>query len=183
MRAAKVLHVQSKLKDCKGNSKQTWKILNECTGRTAKNENVEKINSNGKITEIPLEIANEFNNFFIKVGQEISDGVPTIERNAESYLIPPVIPVPFSMQNVTPEYLIKIVRDLKPKNSCDIDGVSSKMIKLVINEITVPLSHIFNLSLSKGDFPSIPWPMTFTLMTEAIREKSCEKKMMVWCHI
>ena len=154
MRAAKVLHVQSKLKDCKGNSKQTWKILNECTGRTAKNENVEKINSNGKITEIPLEIANEFNNFFIKVGQEISDGVPTIERNAESYLIPPVIPVPFSMQNVTPEYLIKIVRDLKPKNSCDIDGVSSKMIKLVINEITVPLSHIFNLSLSKGDFPS-----------------------------
>ena len=154
LRAAKIFHIQSKLKNCKGNSKQTWQILNECTGRTVKKENVDKIISNGSITEIPLEIANEFNNFFIKVGQEISDSVPTIDRNPESYLIPPVIQSPFSLQNVTPEYLVKIVRDLKPKNSTDIDGVSTKMIKIVINEIKIPLSHIFNLSLASGDFPS-----------------------------
>jgi len=154
LRAAKILHVQAKLKDCKGNSKQTWKILNECTGRTTKKENVDKITSNGTITENPLEIANEFNNFFVKVGKEISDSVPTIERQPESYLVPPVIPIPFNLQNVTPDYLVKIVKDLKSKTSTDIDGVSSKMIKLVISEIKVPLSHIFNLSLSSGEFPS-----------------------------
>jgi hypothetical protein len=153
LRAAKILHIQTKLRACKGNSKQTWQILNECTGRTVKNENVDKIFSNGSVTEDPLEIANEFNNFFVKVGQDISDSVPTIDRSPESYLVPPVISTPFNMQNVTPEYLVKIVKDLKSKNSNDIDGVSSKMIKLVIQEIKIPLSHIFNLSLLSGDFP------------------------------
>jgi hypothetical protein len=34
------------------------------------------------------------------------------------------------------------------------DGVSSKMIKFIANEIAVPLSHIFNVSLSSGVFPA-----------------------------
>ncbi len=33
-------------------------------------------------------------------------------------------------------------------------GVSTRMIKAVGNEIAIPLSHIFNLSLSNGVFPS-----------------------------
>jgi len=154
LRAAKILFIKSKLKDCKGNAKETWKILNECTGRTAKNVKIEKIISNGAITEVPLDIANEFNNFFIKVGQEISDNVPIIDKSPESYLVPPVIINQFNMQNVTPEYLVKTVKDMASKNSTDMDGVSSKMIKFVINVINVPLAHIFNLSLESGIFPA-----------------------------
>jgi len=154
LRAAKILHIKNKLLDCKGNAKETWKILNECTGRTAKNVKIEKIISNGTLTEVPIEIANEFNNFFIKVGQEISDNIPTIDRTPESYLVPPLIDNQFHMQNVTPEYIVKIVKDLASKNSKDIDGVSSKMIKYVINVICLPLAHIFNLSLNSGIFPT-----------------------------
>jgi hypothetical protein len=40
------------------------------------------------------------------------------------------------------------------KNSADMDGVSSKMIKFIIAEISLPLAHIFNLSLTSGIFPS-----------------------------
>jgi len=127
--------------------------LNECTGRNAKNFKIDKITSNGALTDVPLEIANEVNNFFIKVGQEILDNVPNVDRTPESYLVPPMIINQFNMQNVTPEYIIKIVKDLASKNSKDIDGVSSKMIKYVINEICIPLAHIFNLSLNSGIFP------------------------------
>jgi hypothetical protein len=42
----------------------------------------------------------------------------------------------------------------KPKNSNDAQGVSTKMIKYIGNEISIPLAHIFNLSLSMGVFPS-----------------------------
>ncbi len=45
--------------------------------------------SNGNITLVPLEIANEFNNFFVKVGQDISDSVPTIDKSPESFLDTP----------------------------------------------------------------------------------------------
>jgi hypothetical protein len=55
--------------------------------------------------------------------------------------------------NTTPEHVLKIIKKFKPKNSCDIHGVSTKMIKFIGPEIALPLSHIFNLSLSTGQFP------------------------------
>ena len=98
-------------------------------------------------------MANEFNNFFVKVGQEISDSVPNIEKKPEDYLSTPDNAQLLNLQNVTPEYIVKIVKELASKNSSDIDGMSSKMIKFIAPEISVPLSHIFNASLETGIFP------------------------------
>ncbi len=61
---------------------------------------------------------------------------------------------PLILQNTTPEHSCKIIKKFQPKQSCDIHGVSTKMIKFIGQEIAVPLSHIFNLSLSTGNFPS-----------------------------
>ncbi|MFN9952520.1 MAG: RNA-directed DNA polymerase, partial [bacterium] len=58
------------------------------------------------------------------------------------------------LQNTTPEHVKKIIKNLKPKQSQDAQGVSTKMIKFIGNEIAAPLSHIFNLSLATGEFPS-----------------------------
>ncbi len=58
------------------------------------------------------------------------------------------------LQNTTPGHIIKTIKNFKPKNSSDAQGVSTKMIKYIGNEIAIPLAHIFNLSLSTGVFPS-----------------------------
>jgi hypothetical protein len=62
--------------------------------------------------------------------------------------------VPLNLQNTTREHVIAITKQMAAKNSSDFDGVSSKMIKFVINEIATPLAHIFNRSLTSGIFPS-----------------------------
>jgi hypothetical protein len=41
------------------------------------------------------------------------------------------------------------------KTSCDLDGISTKLLKHIISEICLPLAHIFNLSTSTGIFPSM----------------------------
>jgi len=56
--------------------------------------------------------------------------------------------------NTTPEHVTKIIKKLQPKYSFDIQGVSTKMIKHIVNEIAAPLSHIFNISLRSGTFPA-----------------------------
>ena len=58
------------------------------------------------------------------------------------------------MQNTTPEHVKKVIRQLKAKQSSDANGVSSKMIRFIGDEIANPLSHIFNISLNNGVFPS-----------------------------
>jgi len=47
-----------------------------------------------------------------------------------------------------------VIKSLAPKFSCDIQGINTKMIKFHGGELAVILSHIFNLSLEKGEFPS-----------------------------
>ncbi len=54
------------------------------------------------------------------------------------------------MQNTTPKHIQKIIKNC---NRQDSQGVSTKMIKLVSNEISHPVAYIVNLSLRSGVFP------------------------------
>jgi hypothetical protein len=45
------------------------------------------------------------------------------------------------------------IKNLVSKNSTDLDGISSKLLKAISYEIECPLAHIFSLSLSTGIFP------------------------------
>ena len=40
------------------------------------------------------------------------------------------------------------------KNSTDLDGISTFLLKQIAYEISVPLAHVFDLSLTQGIFPS-----------------------------
>jgi hypothetical protein len=51
-------------------------------------------------------------------------------------------------------HICDIIKSLQPKNSCDIDGISTKLLQKLAIELSWPLAHIFNLSLTTGIFPS-----------------------------
>jgi hypothetical protein len=46
------------------------------------------------------------------------------------------------------------IKSLVSKNSTDLDGISSKLLKAVSYKIERPLAHIFSLSLASGTFPA-----------------------------
>ncbi len=96
---------------------------------------MEKIRVNGITTSDPSEIANSFNNFFVSVGQQISNSVPPVAKNPEEYVnydreVPDML-----MQNTTPEHVKKVIKQLKAKQSNDANGVSSKMIRFTRMEL------------------------------------------------
>jgi hypothetical protein len=154
LRAAKKLYFTSKLQANASSPKKTWEVLNEILGKSKKAETVEKIHVNGTTTTDPSEIANCFNDFFVSVGQQISNSVPPVAKNPEEFVnygreVPDML-----MQNTTPEHVKKVIKQLKAKQSNDANGVSSKMIRFIGDEIASPLAHIFNISLSNGVFPA-----------------------------
>ena len=72
--------------------------------------------------------------------------MPPVDKEPEEYIeygrpIPPL-----QLGNTTPEHIIKIIKKFQPKSSCDVHGVSTKMIKFIGEKIAIPLAHIFNLS-------------------------------------
>ena len=49
--------------------------------------------------------------------------------------------------------IVKITKNLKSSNSSGFDDISTKLLKMIINEIAPILSHIFNRSLLSGIVP------------------------------
>jgi hypothetical protein len=98
-------------------------------------------------------IAEEFNEFFAKVGSKIVNSIPPSSVDPLSY-IPDNPNLPFLSLNPTgPSQIIDLLKSFDIKSTPDLDGISIKLLKYVSREIAVPLTHIFNLSISLGIFP------------------------------
>lgn len=150
---AKRLDIQNRINDCNGDSRKMWKIVNEINNKCRAKPCVSALNiDNIEITD-KVQIASEFNNFFSKIGQTIKDSVPPSQKSFRDYLPPPQNNS-FFASPTAPQDIINCVSSLKSKTSVDINGVSSAFLKKVIQPLAIPISHLFNLSISKGIFPS-----------------------------
>ena len=148
------MYLDSNFKKFQKNPKKTWELLKETTFGVKSTQNINEININGKLCNKPDEMAGEFNNFFSKIGKNISDSVHQTVKKPDEYIPDYSNDKPrFSLDNTGPIHLIDIVKSFDSKTSPDLDGLSLKFIKSVISDINIPLAHTFNLSLDQGIFP------------------------------
>jgi hypothetical protein len=143
-----------KLSENANNPKKTWKTLREIISGDSESICVDKIAVDNVTIQDPILIADEFNSFFTKVGQKISDSViPTAQNPEDSVTYNREIP-PLDLGTIVPQHVIDILKSMDPKISVDLDGISMKILKYLKIQIATPLAHIFNLSLQNGVFPS-----------------------------
>ncbi len=103
VRASKKIHYDVKFAQHAKNPKKIWSLLNEITGNkiNKSNTNIPNIVADGNIINSPSAIANEFNSFFVKAGQQISDSVPHTNKTPESFFSPTDDPPPLILTLVT----------------------------------------------------------------------------------
>lgn len=140
----------------KRNPKKTWSILKEAMGveKGIQNE-INDINVGGISISDKAQMSEEFNLFFSQIGKQISNSIQPTTVDPLSY-----INVPNNIPNLeffpcSPAQIVTLVKNFENKSSPDLDGISINLLKKVIIEISVPLSHIFTLSLSQGVFPEL----------------------------
>jgi hypothetical protein len=99
-------------------------------------------------------MAEEFNNFFTSIGTKISNSIS--QTNTDPINLMPTYDVQHDLQfgQMSQAEFINIVSSMQSKNSSDINGISTKMLKFVKYELATPLVHLFNRSLSTGILPS-----------------------------
>ena len=100
-------------------------------------------------------MAEEFNNFFSQAGKNVSDSVEPTTKQPTDYIPdinPP--PPPLKFENISEHTIVDIISDMESKSSMDAMGVNMKTLKLIKYQISKPLSHIFNLSVTTGVFPA-----------------------------
>ena len=109
---------------------------------------------NNQLTSDAAKIADHFNLHFAEVGAKLVNNLPPTSHNFKEYL-----PLPTSnslyFKPTSPLEIKRIVTDLKSKNNSGMDGIPSKALKCTPDNILFAIAHIFNLSLSNGEFIDI----------------------------
>jgi len=146
--------------DCKN----TWKLLNEVTGRKSKKTELpccfKKIINTTKYEKLEIKltddktIANEFNVYFANVGTSLSSKINyNGEKKVASYL-KSIIEDRFQFKLVSDEYVLEIIGGLEPKTSSGYDDISTKLLIQLAPIIHPILRLAINQSLVNGIFPT-----------------------------
>ncbi len=144
---ATILHFSKK------NPKKTWEILKEVTtGKNVHNPISEVLSESGVLTD-STHIANEFNNFFSTIGSKIASSIPHSTIDPLSYIPDSPNTPQLNINPTGPSQIIDLLKSFANKPTLELDGISIKLLRFVSHEIAVPLSHIYNLSISQGIFP------------------------------
>jgi hypothetical protein len=138
-------------------SRKTWKNINNLLANrdSLTTETCQKICINGQIITEKLEIANNFNDFFVNVASTIKNSItpnPPLDdyyRNLENYQITS----PAELSETSEKEIFEIISNLKSSEAKDTYGMSNNMLKLHKKALAKPLSVLINKSIGSGDFP------------------------------
>ena len=99
------------------------------------------------------EIADKFNDFFTKIGPDLSDKIPSPQNSYFHNYLNRNITSTFTFKTIDERSVKDAINDLAPKSSCGVDEISSKLLKNLSNTISSVLTVTIYQSLVTGIFP------------------------------
>lgn len=137
----------------RNNIKDTWRLINIAIKSKSKLESPNCFKINNEIITDNGEIANEFNNFFINIGDKLAAQIPSTVSHYSEYLKKDYAGNNFIFEKVSTTEVNKVINSLRNKQSQGYDGFSINLIKKVKDVIIAPLTHLINQSIETGIFP------------------------------
>lgn len=135
----------------KSNISMSWKIMNNILNRKKSKIVNSKFLKDGKMVTDSNIIAEEFNNYFVNVGNSLASKISSCNISPLSY-INKNVNSSFFIRPVVDSDLYKAVKLIK-KDTPGWDDLTGTMLKFVVPYISEPLLHIVNLSFTTGVVP------------------------------
>ena len=144
-------HYKQRLEENKCNLKGSWRLLKYIIHKKKDVSSCSRFLVNNKVTSGKQIVANGFNSFFISTGANLAKSIPSdprsptmfIKRISQSMAIMPIIK----------NDVIDIIKNQKV-SSPGWDSISAVVVKATYSCFIEPLTHILNLSVMYGVFPS-----------------------------
>ena len=132
-----------------------WKVANDVI-KPRNNDTINLVINGTKITD-ELEVAESFNNFFVKKIADLKEGIdPNMKTDPLEKLAKKQSKneLKFKLKKVTIEKLKKSIKRMKNKKSAGVDALNQQQLILSSSELVCPLSTIINESIMSGVFPA-----------------------------
>ncbi len=155
-REAEAKYFASLLTDTKASVKKLWDTLGPMIKpeKARKSHNrIEKLVVDGKVVSENKSMANTFNEYFVNIGKNLADKIPTSSKCYKDYLgtalDKSMYLFPTSVEEVT-----KIMLNLNVRKTSGPNCIPTKIVKACHQQLADPLTKIFNKSFDTGIFPA-----------------------------
>jgi hypothetical protein len=137
------------------NPRQTWKTINSILANAPQNKKtqVDCLLINNTETSDPKHICTEFNNFFISVGSNLANTIPSYSDDTDTIYTVPKATHSFFMHRTNKSEILRIISDLKKRSSPGLDGITPAILQICRDQLVDHLVLLVNESLSTGIFP------------------------------
>lgn len=143
----------NKINSSENKTKAIWNIVNEKLNRNRKNQSPILLKIDEKIISDPTEVATEFAKHFTTVS---SRKLHQIYGNpSSSCTVHPIVSQSIGIVPIGEDEVLKVIKNLRNKNSAGIDDLNVKLIKSIYTFILPPLTYLINRSLDEAVFPQI----------------------------
>ena len=147
-------YFSTKISECKGNMKESWKTINEVLNKRSKSCNIDCIKDSGNAIVNKKDISNAMNSFFCTIGEKLAskiDATPNpllsgdfTERSNN---------VQFQFRTIGVQEIRDAIAKTKTSKSFGSDSISCYFLKLALPFIENSLACLFNTSLETSQFP------------------------------
>ena len=139
------------------NGKDIWNSINDILKPERLAKHSIKIQTENQLIEDPLRIAETFNVFFKEKVEKLAASINKDPDNDPFSRLKEKLRdsnLKFNLKTVSEKVVLNLLRSLKPKKSCGIDGITSEILKIGFDVLVVPLTYIINYSIRTGKYPS-----------------------------
>jgi hypothetical protein len=137
------------IESSKNKCRAAWNVVKNTFNQSAIKE-INHLTSRSKVDlHAPQDIAEEFNNYFIGISNN-----PTTKITATALKTLKSIQNTIFLSPTNPPEIYKIILSLKNTPATGYDKLPTKILKTIAFPLSIHLSHLINLSLEKGTFPT-----------------------------
>ena len=129
----------------------TWKVLNQATGKGTKFSSIEKVSSDGGQVLERDEIAEICDDYFVSVGKKVAGQVLSTGNSLTSHI--PKTEVRFKFKSIAISSVTNILKKLANNEAVGIHGIPNRILKGCYEITSVPLTEIYNYCIEHKTFP------------------------------
>ena len=134
--------------------KKVWSGIREIISTKNQTTSSISISIDGQIQSEPEKVANHFNNFFTSIADDIREKIPPSRHNFSKFLKHrnqnSIFLRPSSADEVA-----KIILSFSTSKSSGPNSIPIKILRLLHDKISKPLSTLINISYQTGIFPEV----------------------------
>ena len=153
LKKSKKNHYVKFFEDNNNNIKKTWEGIRSIINiNKSKLPSVSQIKVKDKIISNPKKVADTLNNFFVNVGPNTENNIPSNPKIKPEKYLKNKNRLNFIIAHISNEEVLDIINNLENKSTGP-QSIPVKLLKLIPDLILIPLCEIINQSFQTGKYP------------------------------